>query len=113
MSLFRWGIGGGCGRPRFFVAVNTAKKYPAVTIATGLGCCDPVRAFEGMRILAIRAPALPMPNCTMPAKCRCRFKKYVDRRDDEEGRRFRYGQEHSAWYAGTQRRKTHGRRDKD
>ena len=67
-----------------------------------------------MRILATHAPPLPMPNCTMPAECRCRFKKYVDRRDDEQGRRFNYGQERGAWYAGGQRRKSpRGRRDKD
>ena len=91
----------------------TPKKYPAVTIVTGMNCCAAVRALEGMRILAGQAPALPMPNCTMPAECRCRFKKYVDRRDDEQGRRFLYGQESSAWYAGGQRRKSRGRRDKD
>jgi hypothetical protein len=66
-----------------------------------------------MRILATHAPTLPMPNCTMPDACRCRFKKYVDRRDDEQGRRFRYGQASGAWYAGSQRRKTRGRREKD
>jgi hypothetical protein len=37
----------------------------------------------------------------------------VDRRDDEEGRRFTYGQEQAAWYAGSQRRTSRGRRDKD
>jgi len=112
MGLFRWGMGGGYGRP-FFISMATPKKYPAVTVATGLNCCGAATALEGMRILATHAPILPMPNCTMPAKCRCRFKKYVDRRDDEQGRRFEYGQERGAWYAGGQRRKSRGRRGKD
>jgi hypothetical protein len=72
-----------------------------------------VSALEGVRILASHAPPLPMSNCTMPGKCRCRFKKYVDRREDEQGRRSSLGQERAAWYAGGQRRKSKGRRGKD
>lgn len=105
-------MGGGFGRPRFFVPA-TPRKFPAVTIVTGPDCCEAVGALEGARILAAAAPALPMPGCSMPERCRCKFKKYVDRRDDEEGRRFRYGQAGSSWYAGSQRRKTRGRRAKD
>jgi len=112
MGMFRWGMGGGYGRP-FFIAMAQSKKYPAVTIATGNECCGAVGALEGMRILASHAPILPMPNCTMPEKCRCRFKKYVDRREDEEGRRSSFGQERSSWYTGGQRRKSRGRRPAD
>ena len=113
MGMLRWGMGGGYGRP-FFLAMPTPKKYPAVTIAMPTKCCGAVGALEGMRILAIDAPPLPMPNCTMPSECRCRFKKYVDRREDEQGRRFRYSEERGAWHAGGQRRKSpRGRRDKD
>jgi hypothetical protein len=89
------------------------KKYHGVTIASGANCCGAVSALEGMRMLATHAPTLPMSNCTMPAQCRCRFRKYADRREDEQGRRFRFGQERGAWYAGGQRRKSSGRRDKD
>ena len=112
MGLFRWGMGGGCGRP-FFNAMATIKKYPAVTIAIPARSCEAVGALEGMRILATQAPKLPMPSCTMPEKCRCRFQKYTDRREDDQGRRFRFGQEHGAWYAGSQRRKSRGRRSVD
>lgn len=90
-----------------------AKKYPAVTIVTPEKCCGAVAALEGVRILAEHAPSLPMSNCTMPKSCHCRFKKYVDRREDEQGRRFKYGGERSAWYAGGQRRKSRGRREID
>ena len=89
------------------------RKYPAVTIATAADCCAAVSAFEGKRLLAAQAPPLPVPSCTMPAACRCRYKKYVDRREDDQGRRFHFGQERSAWYAGSQRRKSSGRRDQD
>ena len=89
------------------------KPYASVTIAPGTKRCGAVEALEGMRILAGHAPPLPMPNCSMPDKCRCRFKKYTDRRDDEEGRRARFGAELGSWYAGGQRRKSRGRRPKD
>ena len=111
--MFRWGMGGGYGRPFFNFMAQTPKKYPAVTIVTGSKCCAAVSALVGVRILAAHAPALPMPTCTKPTDCRCRFKKYVDRRDDEQGRRFKFGGERSAWYSGGQRRKSRGRRDHD
>lgn len=109
IGMFRWGMGGGCGRP-FFNAMAQSGKFPAVMIAMPLKCCSAVDALDGTRILAIHAPTLPMPNCTMPDKCRCKFQKYRDRRDDDQGRRFRYGQESAAWYSGAQRRKARGRR---
>ena len=96
----------------FFMA-TTPSKYPAVMIVTGTDCCAAVGALEGVRVLAAHAPILPMPNCTMRQKCRCRFKKYVDRREDEEGRRFRFANERGAWFAGSQRRKSRGRRPGD
>ena len=112
MGMFRWGMGGGYGRP-FFRALAQSKKHPAVTIVMPAKCCTAVSALEGVRILASRAPKLPMPDCTMPDQCRCRFQKFTDRREDEEGRRFRFGHERGAWYAGGQRRKSRGRRTAD
>jgi hypothetical protein len=110
--MFRWGMGGGYGRP-FFIAMAQAEKFPAVTIAAPTRCCEAVSALHGVRILAAHAPALPMPHCTMPAQCRCKFQKYDDRREDEQGRRFKFGQERAAWYSGGQRRKSRGRRTVD
>ncbi|MGH8249947.1 MAG: hypothetical protein ACREVI_04495 [Steroidobacteraceae bacterium] len=91
----------------------TGRKFPAVTIAIPLGCCAAVDALKGVRILATRAPLLPLPSCSTPDECRCRYKKYTDRREDEQGRRFKYGSVRSAWYAGAQRRSSQGRRGAD
>jgi hypothetical protein len=99
--------------PPPFLVPMTAVKFPAVTVACGVNHCAAVDAVEGQRMLATQAPRLPFPNCSMPAKCRCRFKKYVDRREDDEGRRFRFRAEISAWYAGKQRRQSTGRRSSD
>jgi len=105
-------MGGGFGRP-FFDAMVQSRKFPGVTITSTPQCCDAVREFHGKRILASQAPKLPLSACSMPDRCRCRFQKHADRRDDDEGRRFRFGQERGAWYAGNQRRKTRGRRNAD
>lgn len=105
-------MGGGYGRP-LFLAMAQSNQFAAVTIATPSRCCDAVSALEAVKILANYAPPLPVPNCTMPDQCRCRFQKYTDRRDEDKDRRFSYGQERAAWYAGGQRRKTRGRRSVD
>jgi len=105
-------MGGGCGRP-FFDAVVQSRKFPGVTVTSPLKCCDAIKVLHGKRILADQAPMLPLPTCSMPDQCRCKFQKHTDRRDDEEGRRFRFGQERDAWYAGSQRRKSRGRRGTD
>jgi hypothetical protein len=89
------------------------RKYSAVTIVARGPCCRAVNALEGKRLLSNRAPLLPVPDCTMPEECRCRFQKYSDRREDEDGRRFRFGNEGAAWYAGKQRRTSRGRRAAD
>ena len=73
----------------------------------------PVSALKGERILATQAPKLPMPACTMPEQCHCRFLKYSDRREDDHGRRFRFGRDRSMWYSGSQRRQSCGRRPAD
>lgn len=106
-------MGGGCGRPFFFAMPQAPRKYPAVTIVAGTNSCGAVDALEGVRMLATHAPTLPMSNCSVPAQCRCRFRKFPDRRDDEQGRRSGFGEERAAWYAGGQRRKSRGRREKD
>jgi hypothetical protein len=89
------------------------RKYSAVTIVARGPCCRAVADMEGKRLLSSRTPLLPVPDCTMPGECRCRYQKYLDRREDDDGRRFRFGNEGAAWYAGKQRRISRGRRAAD
>ena len=88
------------------------KPYPAVALVAARTCCAEAKALAGSRILATAAPGLPLPNCSMPDQCRCKFQKYSDRRD-EDNRRLQFSSERSAWYAGCQRRKSNGRRADD
>lgn len=89
------------------------KAYAAVSLLAARGGCAAVKVLENKKILAVNAPRLPLPECSMPDKCRCRYQKYTDRRDEDENRRFQFSSERSAWYSGEQRRKTRGRRTKD
>jgi len=86
------------------------KSYPAVSVITGGDCCPAARSLKGTRSLAVEVPSLPLPNCSIPQQCRCRFKKYPDRRSMEEERRLLGASERSIWYAGEQRRKSRSRR---
>lgn len=86
------------------------KKYPAVAIITAGNCCSAVKSLKDTKSLAVEAPTLPLPDCSMPQQCLCRFKKYADRRSDEDDRRLLGASERSIWYAGEERRKPRSRR---
>lgn len=89
-----------------------AVKYPAVALVASRGSCAAVKGLAGSKILATAAPSLPLPDCSMPGRCRCKFQKYADRRDEDD-RRFQFASERSAWYSGSQRRTSGGRRISD
>jgi hypothetical protein len=86
------------------------KSYPAVAVITGSNCCPAVKSIKSTKKLAAEIPSLPLPDCTMPQQCQCRFKKYADRRSDDEDRRMFGASERSVWYSGEQRRKLPTRR---
>jgi len=87
------------------------KRYAAVSIITASDCCEAVKEMTGVRILARDAPTvLPLSQCSMPDKCRCRFRKYSDRRDESGERRHAVS---LSRYEGKERRKSGGRRADD
>jgi hypothetical protein len=86
--------------------------FTAVSVKSTSACCAASKGLEGHRILTSRAPSLPLPNCTMPERCACKFVKHPDRRSDE-CRRLDDTFERSAWYAGSERRKGRNRRSTD
>jgi hypothetical protein len=88
-------------------------KYSAVTIVASRDCCAAVQELVSRKILAATAPRLPLTDCTSPSRCQCRFKKFPDRRDDDDDRRQLRYEVHSAWYPGPQRRKSTTRRRQD
>ena len=95
-------------------ALSAVGKFSAVTIVATSGCCETGRLLLGQRILAANAPRLPLPDCSRPAECRCRFQKHADRREGELERRFVQSNWHTtAWDGQGDRRKKRGRRKSD
>lgn len=54
--------------------------YQAVSVITCARACRAAVELGETRILAKRAPVLPLAQCDRPQSCSCRFKKYEDRR---------------------------------
>ena len=69
--------------------------YHAVTVTAPLECCAAAKATIEHPILSRAKPQLPLPGCTMPEECACRFRKRNDRRRGE--RRFFGADNQNQW----------------
>jgi len=58
-------------------------SYAAVTATSTGRCCEAARATQATPILLSTQPELPLPNCSMPDACVCRFRHWPDRRIGE------------------------------
>jgi hypothetical protein len=87
-------------------AAAAGQYYGSVAVVPGIKCCTIAKTTLGKRFLYGEAPRLPLPQCTMPTNCSCRFKKASDRRDSE--RRQIGVSETGRWFAGTDKRATRG-----
>jgi len=99
-------------------AKSATSNYRAVSIVGASNACAAAKALATQRILLSKAPMLPLPDCSNADKCRCRFQKHEDRRDEDEGRRLSDATatgrwEQAAWYSGPEKRKRRGRRKDD
>jgi len=99
-------------------AKSLSGKYRAVSIVAPASACGAAQALANQRILMARAPMLPLPDCSDPQNCRCRFDKYEDRREGDDGRRLSDAAatgrwEQAAWYSGPEKRQRRGRRNDD
>jgi hypothetical protein len=89
----------------------TGRDFKAVGIIPGAHCCSAAKKAFGRKYLERDSPRLPLPGCTSPQTCRCRFKKYADRRQDD--RRHPYGGGFGWNSAADDRRRRRGRRSTD
>lgn len=69
---------------------RTITDFRGVTIRSGPGCCDAVKAVTATRYLAAEAPPLPVAGCDRK-HCTCSYQRTADRRTEDE-RRFGTGQ---------------------
>lgn len=86
-----------------------SNRYQSVSLVPAGKCCAAVKQLSGRRFLAGSAPALPLPACSLANDCKCSFRKYDDRRDDNR----RLPGEMSKWYGGAEKRRSRGRRRVD
>ena len=70
----------GMSPPRKLSPPSEANKWHAVSVVPGDGPCDAVVQARGARFLAAEAPRIPLPQCAWPARCRCTYRHYADRR---------------------------------
>jgi hypothetical protein len=54
--------------------------YRAVSVVPSRASCTAAIAVRHTRFLLSEAPTLPLPMCTWPTSCSCRFEAYEDRR---------------------------------
>jgi hypothetical protein len=87
---------------------SSTGDFRTVEIAPSSMCCAAAMRATGRPYLLREAPRLPLPACTKPAKCSCRFRKNADRRDSD--RRLFGATETNRWFAGVESRKREGRR---
>jgi len=94
-------------------AANPATRaYAAVSIAPGKRCCKAAQSASEERTLVREVGKLPLPDCSMPDDCACRFVKHTDRRDGDDRRLFGWDGT-STWHLKANRRLSRGRRDED
>ncbi|HEY5809752.1 MAG TPA: hypothetical protein VIT67_17380, partial [Povalibacter sp.] len=55
-------------------------RFQAIAIYRGIKACEMAKRFSDHRFLQRDAPALPLPQCSMPHQCECRYLKFKDRR---------------------------------
>jgi len=88
--------------------LNPGGDYRAVSLTPSIiEQCAGVKGTAGKRYLMREAPRLPLADCTMPAKCACKFHKHADRREGD--RRLLFGTHTNRSFAGPERR-THANR---
>ena len=71
------------GKPAGSPAGDTPTPYAAVTVTTTTVCCEAARATHEQPLLLSSCPRLPLPGCSMPEDCICRFRHWPDRRIGE------------------------------
>jgi hypothetical protein len=89
-----------------------ASPYRAVSVIPTRASCPAAVAIMHTRFLISEAPTLPLPMCTWPLSCTCKFRTHEDRRATE-----RRGDAGEAGNAGErnrkERRQSFGRRVTD
>jgi hypothetical protein len=85
----------------------TGGDFRAVDIVPSSMCCAAATRATRRPYLLCEAPRLPLPACTMPLNCSCKFRKNADRRNSD---RRVFAAQTNRLFAGFESRKRGGRR---
>jgi len=63
-------------------ANHLAPKEPwhAVSVVEGPRACPAAEGLRNKRFLSDEAPRLPLPDCSSPWRCKCKYRHHADRR---------------------------------
>lgn len=87
------------------------EPYRAVSVEPDvLAGCEAAREQSGARYLCSEAPMLPLADCTTREQCRCRYRHWNDRRQDD--RRSLKSGIASQYFNGEERRTAKDRRSR-
>ena len=88
--------------------------FRAISVIVSDPCCAAAQTLKDQRHLVMKTPKLPLPDCTMPQGCKCRYQKHSDRRETDEDRRLIGSTMNSIWNAeAANRRKKPSKRSGD
>ena len=59
------------------------KKYSGAEVIARDGACDAARSLANLRLLSADVPPLPLKTCDRPATCKCKCRRFNDRRRSE------------------------------
>ncbi|MEM1435945.1 MAG: hypothetical protein AAGG11_17940 [Pseudomonadota bacterium] len=89
-----------------------SSEYHAVSVRVSATACSTVREFGDTRFLSREAPLLPVPGCSCPDSCRCRYRHWEDRRQGPR-RDADHGLRGALWTQSERRSPSTGRRSTD
>ena len=98
--------------PRQLGTSDQMNNFRAVAVVSPGPCCEAVAKYRNTRTSCAEAPLIPHRACSMPDQCRCRFRKYTDRREGDDRRPAAWRQR-GAWYNGIEKRSASFRRFAD
>jgi len=59
---------------------SVKQPWHAVSVVAGPLACPAVAGLRDKRFLSDAAPRLPLPECSSPARCKCVYRHFSDRR---------------------------------
>jgi hypothetical protein len=94
-------------------AKHISTNYSAVSLLPeSQDCCEAVKEIVGIRFLSHEAPLFPLNECDRSERCKCKYKHWQDRRQDNR-RNLDMGIANQFFHEDEKRTPRSGRRNTD